>query len=133
MDGCIVLLDCWMIVGEIWESCLEEICNLLVVKKYGDDVMVLMYNYDCFFYIDLIYEIECYFLMWVILENYDVIKVLMEMYKNFYGEIWKGFVEILEMCEECLLLDKWIFLINGVLIMGCNGIFCIGFGLGVEV
>ena len=35
-----------MTFGETWESCLEEIRSLPNVKKYGDDVVVSMYNYD---------------------------------------------------------------------------------------
>ena len=121
-----------MTAGETWESCLEEIRNLPAVKKYGDDVTVSMYNYDRPSYTDLTYEIECYFPTWVIPENHDVTKALMETHKNLYGETRKGSVETLEMREERPLLDKWTFSTNGVSIMGRNGIPCIGFGPGAE-
>ena len=80
-DGCTVSLDRRMTAGETWESCLEEIRNLPAVKKYGDDVTVSMYNYDRPSYTDLTYEIECYFPTWVIPENHDVTKALMETHK----------------------------------------------------
>ena len=131
-DGCTVSLDRRMTAGETWESCLEEIRNLPAVKKYGDDVTVSMYNYDRPSYTDLTYEIECYFPTWVIPENHDVTKALMETHKNLYGETRKGSVETVEMREERPLLDKWTFSTNGVSIMGRNGIPCIGFGPGAE-
>ena len=40
-----------------------------------------MYNYDRPSYTDLTYEIECYFPTWVIPENHDVTKALMETHK----------------------------------------------------
>ena len=43
-DSCAVSLDRRMTAGETWESCLEEIRNLPSVKKYGDDVIVSMYE-----------------------------------------------------------------------------------------
>ena len=93
---------------------------------------VSMYNYDRPSYTDLTYEIECYFPTWVIPENHDVTKALMETHKNLYGETRKGSVETVEMREERPLLDKWTFSTNGVSIMGRNGIPCIGFGPGAE-
>ena len=45
-DSCAVSLDRRMTFGETWESCLDEIRALPSVKKYGDDVVVSMYNYD---------------------------------------------------------------------------------------
>ena len=55
-----------MTFGETWESCLDEIRNLPSVKKYGDDVVVSMYNYDRPSYTGCVYEIECYFPTWAI-------------------------------------------------------------------
>lgn len=77
-----------------------------------------MYNYDCLFWIGLVYLIECYFLIWKVEEDYFIVKVLVNVYEGLFGKV--------------LVVDKWIFLINGVFIMGCYGILVIGFGLGKE-
>ena len=64
-DSCAVSLDRRMTFGETWESCLDEIRALPSVKKYGDDVVVSMYNYDRPSYTGCVYEIECYFPTWI--------------------------------------------------------------------
>lgn len=131
-DGCSVSLDRRMTAGETWESCLQEIRQLPAVKKYGDDVVVSMYDYDRPSYTGLVYPIECYFPTWVIPEDHEVTKALMEVHHNLYGEKRQGPDTQIKMREARPLLDKWTFSTNGVSIMGRNGIPCIGFGPGAE-
>ena len=131
-DSCSVSLDRRMTAGETWESCLEEIRNLPAVKKYSDDVVVSMYEYDRPSYKGLVYPIECYFPTWVIPKDHDVTKSLEEAYKNLFGDVRIGAEETLEMRKARPLTDKWTFSTNGVSIMGRNGIPCIGFGPGAE-
>lgn len=131
-DGCSVSLDRRMTAGETWESCLEEIRQLPAVKKYGEDVVVSMYDYDRPSYTGLVYPIECYFPTWVIPEDHEVTKALMEVHYNLYGEKRQGPDTQIKMREARPLLDKWTFSTNGVSIMGRNGIPCIGFGPGAE-
>ena len=57
-DSCAVSLDRRMTAGETWESCLDEIRALPAVKKYGDDVVVSMYEYSRPSYKGLVYPIE---------------------------------------------------------------------------
>lgn len=131
-DGCSISLDRRMTAGETWESCLEEIRQLPAVKKYGEDVVVSMYDYDRPSYTGLVYPIECYFPTWVIPEDHEVTKALMEVHHNLYGEKRQGPDTQIKMREARPLLDKWTFSTNGVSIMGRNGIPCIGFGPGAE-
>ncbi len=131
-DSCAVSLDRRMTFGETWESCLDEIRNLPSVKKYGDDVVVSMYNYDRPSYTGCVYEIECYFPTWAIPKDHKVTKALEEAYTGLYGEQRIGAAETLDMRQARPLTDKWTFSTNGVSIMGRNGIPCIGFGPGAE-
>lgn len=131
-DSCSVSLDRRMTFGETWESCLEEIRQLPNVKKYGDDVVVSMYQYDRPSYKGLVYPIECYFPTWAIPEDHDVTKALEEAYTNMYGTTRSGSSDADEMRKARPLTDKWTFSTNGVSIMGRNGIPCIGFGPGAE-
>ncbi|MCD7952598.1 MAG: YgeY family selenium metabolism-linked hydrolase [Synergistaceae bacterium] len=131
-DSCAVSLDRRMTAGETWESCLDEIRALPAVKKYGDDVVVSMYEYSRPSYKGLVYPIECYFPTWVIPEDHKITKALEEAYKNLYGSARIGTEETVEMRRACPLTDKWTFSTNGVSIMGRNGIPCIGFGPGAE-
>ncbi len=131
-DSCSVSLDRRMTAGETWESCLDEIRNLPNVKKYGEDVVVSMYNYERPSFKGLVYPIECYFPTWVIPEDHKVTKALEDAYKNLYGSKRIGPELTLEMREARPLTDKWTFSTNGVSIMGRNGIPCIGFGPGAE-
>ena len=131
-DSCAVSLDRRMTAGETWESCLDEIRALPAVKKYGDDVVVSMYEYSRPSYKGLVYPIECYFPTWVIPEDHKVTKALEEAYKNLYGSARIGTEETAEMRKVRPLTDKWTFSTNGVSIMGRNGIPCIGFGPGAE-
>ncbi|WP_302805033.1 YgeY family selenium metabolism-linked hydrolase [Cloacibacillus porcorum] len=131
-DSCAVSLDRRMTAGETWESCLDEIRALPTVKKYGDDVVVSMYEYSRPSYKGLVYPIECYFPTWVIPEDHKVTKALEEAYKNLYGSARIGTEETAEMRKARPLTDKWTFSTNGVSIMGRNGIPCIGFGPGAE-
>ena len=131
-DSCAVSLDRRMTAGEMWESCLDEIRALPAVKKYGDDVVVSMYEYSRPSYKGLVYPIECYFPTWVIPEDHKVTKALEEAYKNLYGSARIGTEETAEMRKARPLTDKWTFSTNGVSIMGRNGIPCIGFGPGAE-
>jgi len=134
-DGCSVSLDRRMTAGETWESCLEEIRNLPAVKKYGDDVVVSMYDYDTPSYTGLVYPIECYFPTWVIPEDHAVTEALMTVHNEMYGAE-RGHTAADEYQNKLRsgrpLLDKWTFSTNGVSIMGRNGIPCIGFGPGAE-
>jgi putative selenium metabolism hydrolase len=131
-DSCSVSLDRRMTAGETWESCLEEIRNLPAVKKYGNDVVVSMYEYDAASYTGLVYPIECYFPTWVIPEDHAVTKAMQETYTMMYGNERIGPAETIEMRKARPLTDKWTFSTNGVTIMGRNGIPCIGFGPGAE-
>ena len=132
VDSCAVSLDRRMTAGETWESCLDEIRALPAVKKYGDDVVVSMYEYSRPSYKGLVYPIECYFPTWVIPEDHKVTKALEEAYKNLYGSARIGTEETAEIRKARPLTDKWTFSTNGVSIMGRNGIPCIGFGPGAE-
>lgn len=131
-DSCAVSLDRRMTAGETWESCLEEIRQLPNVKKYGDDVVVSMYEYDRPSYTGLVYPIECYFPTWVIPEDHKVTTALEDAYKGLYGTTRSGAEDADAMRKARPLTDKWTFSTNGVSIMGRNGIPCIGFGPGAE-
>ena len=131
-DSCAVSLDRRMTAGETWESCLDEIRALPSVKKYGDDVVVSMYEYNRPSYTDLVYPIECYFPTWVIPKDHKVTSALEEAYHNLYGTERMGNAETEAMRKARPLTDKWTFSTNGVSIMGRNGIPCIGFGPGAE-
>lgn len=131
-DSCAVSLDRRMTAGETWESCLDEIRTLPSVQKYGDDVVVSMYNYDRPSYTDLVYSIECYFPTWVIPKDHKVTVALENAYKGLFGEERIGSAETVEMRKSRPLTDKWTFSTNGVSIMGRNNIPCIGFGPGAE-
>ena len=131
-DSCAISLDRRMTAGETWESCLEEIRQLPSVKKYGDDVVVSMYQYDRPSYTGCVYPIECYFPTWVIPEDHKVTRALEKAYRGLYGDKRVGTAETLEMRQARPLTDKWTFSTNGVSIMGRNGIPCIGFGPGAE-
>lgn len=131
-DSCAVSLDRRMTAGETWESCLDEIRALPAVKKYGDDVVVSMYEYSRPSYTGLVYPIECYFPTWVIPSDHKVTKALEEAYTSLYGTERIGAEETIEMRKARPLTDKWTFSTNGVSIMGRNGIPCIGFGPGAE-
>jgi putative selenium metabolism hydrolase len=131
-DGCSVSLDRRMTAGETWESCLDEIRALPAVKKYGDDVVVSMYEYNSPAYTGLVYPIECYFPTWVIPKDHPVTKAMEETYVTLYGNERIGPAEVIEERKKRPLTDKWTFSTNGVTIMGRNGIPCIGFGPGAE-
>ncbi|MFV0441272.1 MAG: YgeY family selenium metabolism-linked hydrolase [Lachnospirales bacterium] len=129
-DSCSISLDRRMTAGETWESCLDEIRELPAVKKYG--AKVSMYNYERPSYTDFVYPIECYFPTWVIPEDHEVTKAMIEVHENLYGKTRLGVAENIEMRKARPLTDKWTFSTNGVSIMGRNGIPCIGFGPGAE-
>ena len=131
-DGCSVSLDRRMTAGETWESCLEEIRNLPNVKKYGEDVVVSMYQYDTPSYTGLVYPVECYFPTWVIPEDHKVTRALEKVYTDMYGTKRIGSAQTQAEREVRPLTDKWTFSTNGVSIMGRNGIPVIGFGPGAE-
>ncbi len=131
-DSCAVSLDRRMTAGETWESCLDEIRALPAVQKYGEDVKVSMYDYDCASYTGLVYPIECYFPTWVIPEDHPITRAMEEAHKGLYGDARMGTAETAAMRKARPLTDKWTFSTNGVSIMGRNGIPCIGFGPGAE-
>ena len=117
-DSCAVSLDRRMTFGETWESCLDEIRNLPSVKKYGDDVVVSMYNYDRPSWTGLVYPTECYFPTWKVEEDHFTVKALVNAYEGLFG--------------KAPVVDKWTFSTNVVSIMGRHGIPVIGFGPGKE-
>jgi len=121
-----------MTAGETWESCIEEIRNLPSAKKYGNDVMVSMYEYDRASYTNCVYPIECYFPTWVIPEDHVVTKAMVKSYNKLFGNERIGSKSTVEARQKRPLVDKWTFSTNGVTIMGRNGIPCIGFGPGAE-
>ncbi|MDN6292346.1 MAG: M20/M25/M40 family metallo-hydrolase, partial [Tetragenococcus halophilus] len=131
-DGCSVSLDRRMTAGETWESCLEEIRQLPAVQKYGEDVEVSMYDYYVPSYTGQSYPIECYFPTWVIPEDHEVTKALVETHDQLYGDKRQGPDSQIQMREVRPVLDKWTFSTNGVTIMGRNDIPCIGYGPGAE-
>lgn len=116
-DGCSVSLDRRMTAGETWESCLEEIRQLPAVQKYGEDVEVSMYDYDVPSYTGQSYPIECYFPTWVIPEDHEVTKALVETHDQLYGDKRQGPDSQIQMREVRPVLDKWTFSTNGVTIM----------------
>lgn len=131
-DSCSVSLDRRMTAGETWESCLEEIRALPMVKKYGDDVKVTMYDYCRPSWTGLSYPTEAYFPTWVIPKEHPATKAMEEAHLNLYGAVRGGPEATLAMREPRPLTDKWTFSTNGVAIMGRAGIPCIGFGPGAE-
>ena len=131
-DSCAVSLDRRMTFGETWESCLDEIRQLPAVQKYGDDVVVSMYQYDRPSWTGCVYPIECYFPTWAIPEDHKVTLALEDAYKGLYGSERVGSAETEAMRKARPLTDKWTFSTNGVSIMGRNNIPCIGFGPGAE-
>ena len=131
-DSCAVSLDRRMTAGETWESCLDEIRALPAVQKYGNDVVVSMYEYDRPAWTGLVYPIECYFPTWVISKDDVITKSFEEVHQNLYGDVRVGNAETEAMRQARPLTDKWTFSTNGVTIMGRNGIKCIGFGPGAE-
>lgn len=131
-DSCAVSLDRRMTAGETWESCLDEIRALPAVKKYGEDVVVSMYQYDRASYTGCVYPIECYFPTWIIPEEHKITQTLKTAHESLYGTQRTGTKETQEMRKARPLVDKWTFSTNGVTIMGRNGIPCIGFGPGAE-
>ena len=131
-DSCSVSLDRRMTAGETWESCLQEIRDLPAVKQYGDDVKVSMYTYERPSWTGCVYPTECYFPTWVIPEDHDVTKALVQAYNGLYGDKRIGPAETMAVRKDRPLVDKWTFSTNGVAIMGRAGIPCIGFGPGAE-
>jgi putative selenium metabolism hydrolase len=131
-DSCAISLDRRMTAGETWESCLDEIRALPAVKKYGEDVVVSMYQYDRPSYTDLVYPIECYFPTWVIPADHAATVALEKACAGIFGSERQGPADQIEMRKSRPLTDKWTFSTNGVTIMGRNGIPCIGFGPGAE-
>ncbi|MDL2294329.1 YgeY family selenium metabolism-linked hydrolase, partial [Ruminococcaceae bacterium OttesenSCG-928-D13] len=133
-DSCAFSLDRRMTAGETWESCLDEIRALPAVKKYGDDVVVSMYEYDRPSYTGCVYPIECYFPTWVIPEDHPITQAVAKSHKVLYGDKRLGTSgpKAAEKREDRPLIDKWTFSTNGVTIMGRNGIPCIGLGGGAE-
>lgn len=115
-DGCTISIDRRLTNGETWEGALQEIRNLPAVKAVN--AKVEMYNYDRPSYTGLVYPTECYFPAWVLPEDHEVCRTLVDCYKNLF--------------DDKPLVDKWTFSTNGVSIMGRYNIPCIGFGPGHE-
>ena len=114
-DMCAISIDRRLTDGETYESALQEIRELPMVKKYNAEVT--MYKYDRPSWTDLTYPTDCYFPTWVIPKEHAATKAMVESYRGMFGEP---------------KVDKWTFSTNGVSIMGRYGIPCIGFGPGKE-
>ncbi|MEF9916558.1 MAG: YgeY family selenium metabolism-linked hydrolase [Lachnospiraceae bacterium] len=114
-DGCSISLDRRLTDGETYESALQEVENLEMVKKYN--ARVSMYQYTRPSYTGLVYTTDCYFPTWVIPKDHKATQAVIRSYEEMYG---------------IPVVDKWTFSTNGVSIMGRYGIPCIGFGPGKE-
>lgn len=114
-DMCAISIDRRLTDGETYESALQEIRELPMVKKYNAEVT--MYKYDRPSWTGLTYPTDCYFPTWVIPKEHAATKAMVESYRGMFGEP---------------KVDKWTFSTNGVSIMGRYGIPCIGFGPGKE-
>lgn len=114
-DMCAISIDRRLTDGETYESALQEIRELPMVKKYNAEVT--MYKYDRPSWTDLTYPTDCYFPTWVIPKEHAATKAMVESYRGMFGEP---------------KVDKWTFSTNGVSIMGRYDIPCIGFGPGKE-
>ncbi len=130
-DSCSVSLDRRMTAGETWESCLEEICALPSVRKYGDDVKVSMYTYERPSWTGLKYPTECYFPTWINKETAPHVKALKDAHLALFGPERQGDEDAMEKRRRPLI-DKWTFSTNGVSIQGRYRIPCVGFGPGAE-
>lgn len=115
-DGCSISIDRRLTDGETWEHALQQIRNLPSVKASKAEVEI--YTYERPSYTGLVYPTESYFPSWVLPEEDEACKTLVDSYKKLFKE--EPFV------------DKWTFSTNGVSIMGRYGIPCIGFGPGHE-
>ena len=114
-DMCAISIDRRLTDGETYESALQEIRELPMVKKYNAEVT--MYKYDRPSWTGLTYPTDCYFPTWVIPKEHAATKAMVESYRGMFGEP---------------KVDKWTFSTIGVSIMGRYGIPCIGFGPGKE-
>lgn len=114
-DMCAISIDRRLTDGETYESALQEIRELPMVKKYNAEVT--MYKYDRPSWTGLTYPTDCYFPTWVVPKEHAATKAMVESYRGMFGEP---------------KVDKWTFSTNGVSIMGRYGIPCIGFGPGKE-
>ncbi|HEY8364394.1 MAG TPA: YgeY family selenium metabolism-linked hydrolase, partial [Haloplasmataceae bacterium] len=115
-DSCTISVDRRLTHGETWQSAIQEIKNLPSVK--AANAKVEMYTYERPSYTGLVYPTECYFPTWVIPEDHEACKTLVDCYRNLFNEEPK--------------VDKWTFSTNAVSIMGRYNIPCIGFGPGHE-
>ena len=131
-DSCSISVDRRMTAGETWETCLQEIRDLPAVKKYGEDVQVSMYMYDCPSWTGEVYETEAYFPTWINRESAAHVKALSDAHKALFGEKRIGAPSAMGTREGRPLTDKWTFSTNGVSIQGRYGIPCVGFGPGAE-
>ena len=128
-DSCSVSLDRRMTAGETWDSCLKEIENLPVCKKYN--AKVSMYMYDRPAWTGLVYETECYFPTWINKETAPHVQAVVDAHKALYGDERIGDAAAMHLRKRPLT-DKWTFSTNGVSIQGRYGIPCVGFGPGAE-
>jgi len=115
-DSCAISIDRRLTVGESWELALEQIRKLPSVRRFN--AVVSMYDYNRPSYTGLVYPTEAYFPAWVLEEGHPACQALVESYRGLFAS------------EP--VVDKWTFSTNGVSIMGCYGIPCIGFGPGHE-
>jgi putative selenium metabolism hydrolase len=115
-DGCFISIDRRLTLGETAEKALEEVKNLLSVKKAS--AIVELYDYGKPSYTGLIYPSKAYFPAWLIDRKHPAVKILAEAYRKLFN--------------QDPIIDKWTFSTNGVSIMGLHGIPCVGFGPGHE-
>ncbi|MBU3181280.1 YgeY family selenium metabolism-linked hydrolase [Clostridium psychrophilum] len=115
-DSCTISIDRKLTNGETYVDALEQIRNLISIKDMNAEVS--MYDYEKQSYKGVVYPTAAYFPCWVLNVNHPVCETLVECYKALFNK------------EP--LVDKGIFLTNGVSIMGRYDIPCIGFGPGHE-
>lgn len=115
-DGCSISIDRRLTLGETEQSAIGEIKALGAVQEAKAEVY--MYRYKRPSYTGYVPDVPCYFPTWVIGEEDNLCKNLMNAYRYLF--------------KKEALLDKWTFSTNGVAIMGMYDVPCIGFGPGRE-
>lgn len=113
-DGCRIVIDRRLTLGESKESVLGELDSLKSVRDAEAEVTLVTYEVPT--YTGLVYPTESYFLSWITPEDSPVITSVASAFRDLFGK------------EP--VIDKWVFSTNGVAISGLHGIPCVGFGPG---